>query len=329
MRPQNAGDVARAPLIASAVLACALASGAASAQPAADVAKARSLANEAVDLLDQKKYEGALDRLQRAEQLFHAPTHVAMLGEALEGLGRLAESLGVFEKLAAEKLAPSAPAAFRRAQQEAVEKVRALSARVPSVRVEVDGAPDGAATATLDGQAIGLGAAARVDPGHHTLHVEAAGFVAVDRPVMLPESGDVVTVALTLARVPAAAPAPPVVAPVEVPEERPSFWHSRVPAYAALGIGGAGLAVGAVTGGLSLAKVGDLKGRCPSGACPASAQPDIDKAGALGTASTVAFAVGAVAVAAGVVLLVVHRPAKKEPATTGLHVTATGFGGSF
>lgn len=325
--------VIRTLALAATVVACALAPATASAQPSAGVAKARALASEAGELLDQKRYADALGRLEEAESAFHAPTHVAMIGEALEGLGRLAEALATFEKLGAEPLPAAAPQAFRRAKQQAATKARALSARVPSLRVRVQGPPAGAASATLDGKALDLaeGRATRVDPGERTLLVEAAGFAPVSRRVSLPERGDIVGVEVALERATPMAPlatAQPF-APARADDGKRSFWRSRTPAYAALGLGGAGLVVGAVTGGLSLAKVSDLKARCPNGACAPGDQGSLDTAGALGTTSTVAFAVGAVLVATGVVLFVVNRPAKREPATVGLLLTATGLGGSF
>ncbi|MGH7436090.1 MAG: hypothetical protein ACRENE_10490, partial [Polyangiaceae bacterium] len=58
-----------------------------------DVAKARALAEEAGDLLDAKKFADALERVTRAEGLYHAHTHELMLGQANEGLGHLALAL--------------------------------------------------------------------------------------------------------------------------------------------------------------------------------------------------------------------------------------------
>jgi hypothetical protein len=73
-------------------------------------------------------------------------------------------------------------------------------------------------------------------------------------------------------------------------------------AYVALGIGGAGLVVGGVTGFLALGKKGDLKG-CVDTKCPSSQQDTLDSATSMATVSTVGFAVGFVGVGVGVVLL--------------------------
>ena len=73
-------------------------------------------------------------------------------------------------------------------------------------------------------------------------------------------------------------------------------------AYVALGVGGAGLVVGGVTGFLALGKKSDLKG-CVDTKCPSNQQDTLDGAKSMATVSTVGFAVGFVGVGLGVVLL--------------------------
>jgi hypothetical protein len=75
-----------------------------------------------------------------------------------------------------------------------------------------------------------------------------------------------------------------------------------------IGLGVAGIVVGAVTGGLALKKKGDLDDLCPAKSCPLEATADgkqLEKDGrTLGAVSTVGFVVGGVAAAAGVTWLV-------------------------
>ena len=91
---------------------------------------------------------------------------------------------------------------------------------------------------------------------------------------------------------------------------------------AALGLGGAGLALGAATGVVAMGKIDALKTACPTGKCPASAQPDIDSYHLMGALSTVGFTIGVVGGAAGAVLLILapkssaakpHKDATVEP----------------
>ena len=75
-----------------------------------------------------------------------------------------------------------------------------------------------------------------------------------------------------------------------------------------LALGGAGLAVGAVTGGLTIAKHGSILNDCPGGTCPAGSQSrfqgEIDSYHLLSNLSTAGFVAGGVLAAAGVVLIV-------------------------
>src|SRR5262245_46149255 len=107
-----------------------LAASVASAQPDGDEAKtrARALGNEAAERLVAKDYQGAIERVTKAESLFHAPTHLRILAEAQEGLGRLAAAMETYERLVAEPLPVGAHDAFLRAQELAKQRVRNLAA---------------------------------------------------------------------------------------------------------------------------------------------------------------------------------------------------------
>ncbi|MDI1482682.1 tetratricopeptide repeat protein [Polyangium sp. y55x31] len=101
--------------------------------------------------------------------------------------------------------------------------------------------------------------------------------------------------------------------------ERPAPAPSKgsiVPGVITLGVGAVGLGVGAVTGALSMAKVSDVRSRCPDDHCLSAYRAEADEARTLGHVSTAAFVVGGVAAAAGVVLLVL-RPGGTTGASTG------------
>jgi hypothetical protein len=274
----------------------------------ADIDRARTLARESADLLEHGQYAEALDRATRAEALYHAPLHVAVEAEALEGLGRLAEAAAKYEQLVAEPLPPSASHVFREAQQRGRERLQKLLARVPSVLVVARGAAG--ATATVDGKpfAIDAGVAVRLDPGEHEVRVSAPGFRPFAQKVTLPARGGVVVVEAALVSENGATPA-------GAPPGATTEPGSRVPAAVAFAIGGAGLVLGAVTGGVFLAELGKLQGNCPQHRCPPGEQPRIDSTRALGNASTVGFVVGLTGVATGTVLYLV-RPGTRQAAAT-------------
>jgi hypothetical protein len=102
--------------------------------------------------------------------------------------------------------------------------------------------------------------------------------------------------------------APPPASPPEPAAKKPN-----TPAYVALGIGGAGLLVGTVTGILAISKSGD----CPNKVCPT--QSDLDSAKGMATISTVGFSIGVVGVAVGTVLLVLGNKSEAPPAQATAH----------
>ena len=340
-----------------------LAASGARAQPNGDddVKRARVLAQDATDRLLAKDYEGAIDRVMQAESLFHAPTHLRVLAEAQEGLGRLADAMKTYERLVAEPLPVGVADAFLNVQKLARQRLRDLASRVPSLLVTVRGAPAAEVATTVDGRTIttASGTAVRLDAGAHKVRVEVPGYVPFERVVTLPARGGVVVLEAALVPEPGAAPAPlpapppggasmtasplaappPGAAPETPRNDDEAGGPSRIPVFVAFGAGAAGLVVGAVTGAVSLAEVNDLKERCPADQCGSAEQPGIDRAEALATASTIGFAVGAAGAATGVLLLL-FLPAEGPPvssatgssavrATPWIGLGAAGIRGSF
>jgi len=275
-----------------------------------DKDRARELAQQAADLLDAKKYAEALEAANKAESFYHAVFHLYVAARSLDGLGRLTEAAETYERLLAEPLPPSAPQVFRDAQKDSKGYLADLLARIPTVLVRVSGVSVDAAKATLDDKPLDIasGVAVRADPGSHVVRVTADDRAPFEKTISLPNKGGVVVVDASLGPV----------GGQTTPDPKPvPSGGSLVPAFVAFGVGAAGLAMGGVMGVLELGKVGDLEKVCPNKACPATAQPDLDKANQLATLSTVGFAAGGVGVAAGVVLLVVRKKAPVASSSTG------------
>ena len=280
------------------------------AQESDNKARARELAIEAGDLLDAGDFEAAFDRSDRAEGLYHAPTHLQMMGEALEGLGRLADALVVYERLAAEPIPAGATSAFIEARKTGEKRLRELIAIVPSMLVKVP-VSDGVRI-TIDGDEYGSGSARRLDPGEHVVVVEADGYERAVRTVKLVEKGGVEVVEIDLVplyREPQPALASPDAAVEETSDGFP-YWPSGV----AFAIGGVGLLVGTITGAMSLSQVGDLEQTCAGTQCSANEASTIDDIETLGNVSTAMFIAGGVFAAAGVVLVVVAGDGDREVA---------------
>jgi hypothetical protein len=313
------------------------------AQSDGDRATARALGQDGQQALDAKDYKTAEDRFRRADKLVHAPTLELGLARALAGVGKFVESQETYNRMVREGVSPGAPDVFKHALEDAKKEVDSVSTRVAAVTITVKAAggvdvPDPAVT--LDGQAVNsasLGVRRAIDPGTHVLHVTAQGYkpadinfpatsgANVDQPVVLEKD---------LTPAPGATPAPgeapgatPVVATAAPPPESdtgPSPRKASIAPWIAFGVGGAGLLVGAITGGLALGDHSTLANNCPQGACGPSEQSNLSSYHTMGAISTVGFVVAGVGAAAGVILLVT---APKSQPTTGFSVRPTvGFG---
>jgi hypothetical protein len=128
---------------------------------------------------------------------------------------------------------------------------------------------------------------------------------------------------------PVATPTPPPTPPPAVPEAAPQAAPDttdagatkRVAGYALLGVGGAGLFIGAVTGGLALAQAKQVTKDCRGSICPAGDKPAAQAAMTKGWVSNVSLGVGVVAVAAGAVLLILNRAPSKAVTATAEGIT--------
>jgi hypothetical protein len=100
-----------------------------------------------------------------------------------------------------------------------------------------------------------------------------------------------------------------------------------VGAAVALGVGGASAVVGAVFGGLALAKKGELGPVCPEpNQCARSAQGTVDAMNAFATVSTVGVVAAVAGAAAGTILLITDGgPASRTSTTLSIGPGYAGF----
>lgn len=281
-------------------------------QPQAEnVAAARSLGLQGIKLADAGDCKGAIEKLSRAEALYHAPSILGRLGECQVNVGQVVVGTENLNRVVREELAPNAPKAFKDAQVRAKGVLNSALPKIAHLTVRVN-PPDAKATVTVAGATIPpalIGAERPTDPGTHEVIVTAPGYLQQKVSVSLGE-GASQELALELQKDPSAVveapppPPPPVVVtppPVAPPSDTAPKKNNTL-AYVALGVGGAGLVVGGVTGFLALGKKSDLDG-CEDKKCPASQQDTLNSAKTLATVSTVGFAVGFVGLGAGIVLL--------------------------
>lgn len=269
--------------------------------------RARSLGEEGDALFDRGKYEAALDRYRQAAALVDVPTLGLREARTLEKLGRLVEAAERYRKVTRTQVPADAPAGHHDAVALAREEQAALEPRVPSLTAEFAGDRRNLEV-TLDGAPFSsLGEKHPVDPGRHRLEARRGKGVFI-RDIDVSE-GAAITVTIEL---PAESPAPPERAP---PPGLNPAWPIG---WTALGLGAAGLVVGAVTGGLAIDKHDELKVACGDALdCLPPWHDDIGTYNDLRIASAVGLYAGAALAITGIVLVVWSALDEEEHARFG------------
>jgi hypothetical protein len=295
----------------------ALLAPAALAEPtAADRATARTLAQEGQQALESKNYAVAIDKFSRADSLVHAPTLLLGLARAQAGLGRLVEAQESYNRIIRDGVASGSPHSWTKALEDATREVGALPQRLPWVTITVLGPTN--PEVVIDSTPVpiaSLGVKRPVNPGNHTIKVSAEGYVPSEKAVTLSE-GQALTVNIELEQTPA-----DTSQLTKKPGSSSEMGSATTPetqrflAFGALGLGGAGLIVGSVTGGLAMHKHSQLAGVCPNGECGPAQGSALDSYRTYANISTVSFIVGGVGAAGGVILLLT-QPRETSASTT-------------
>lgn len=284
----------------------------------ADRATARTLAQEGYVALNAKDYATAADRFSRAAQLVHAPTLLRDLARAQVGLGKLVDAHENYSTIIREGVAADAPAPWQKALADAKAEIVTIPPRLPWITITVTGPSE--PVVTIDGtpiSAASLGVKRPADPGKHEVRASAPGFYTAKKTVVLRE-GESVSIAFELEDAPPdAKPKPEEDANAVVTTEVPDPPWRKPAIIGAFAVGGAGLALGGVTGALAIRQRDKLKPNCGADRCGLAQKNDLDSYHTYGTLSTVGFIVGGVGVTAGVVLLLVDPRVFGDSAPTG------------
>lgn len=322
-----------------------LASTALGQEDASATAAARTIGTEGLRLAESGNCKDAIDKLDRAEKLHHAPTTLQKLGECQLQAGKIVLGLEALRRVARETLPADAPPVFQAAKQRAQVLLDQNAGKVAQLHVTVTLPAGVTPVVTVDGEAV---PAALVDvdrptdPGSHVIEATAQGYRKATQTVTLKEGE---RSAVTLA--PDAEPnAPAPVAQTTVattteaakPASPASTKTTRTVAYALYGAGAAGLLVGTIFGAVALGKKGGLNDDCPeqpdgSRLCNANRSPD-DRTSlkTFATVSTVGFVVGGAGLVGGTIALLFSRSAAKGGSVVGglqIGPTSVGYRGSF
>ena len=315
-------------LVAAAFAIAAPTNAAPPAQPdAATRAAARDLAEQGEALYKASDWAGALDKYQRANALVPVTTLGLRVARCLVKLGRLVEASEQYLDVTRMDLPPGALQVHKDAQVTAEAERKELQPRIPKVTVKLTGDVD---ELLLDGktfQTALLDVPRPIDPGKHVLELRR-GPKKVSQDFTIAE-GENKPVAIDAngAFAAAEAPPPPTPKPVEPPPR-----GKPLAGFILLGIGGAGLATGAITGLVAKGRVAALDAKCVDRSCPPEAWADADGYTRLRTISIIGFVVGATAAGAGVVFLLT-APSEKPATATSLRpyvgLGTVGFVGTF
>ncbi len=276
----------------------------------ADRATARSLALEGHAALQSKDYKTAADRFGRADTLVHAPTLVVDWARSLQGLGRFVEAHEKYEQVLREGVTSSSPKSWTRALEDAKKELDALKPRLGWVIVVLKEPTE--ASVTIDDvvvPAAALGVKRAADPGFPEVKATAPGYEPFKQTVTV-GPGEEKTLEVAMIKAPEVAAAP--VAPSnDVYRGRPS-QSRRIASFVVLGVGGAGLLAGGITGAMALKKRADLRSECVDSVCRSSSAKKISTYHTYGTISAATLGVGVLGVGAGVVLLLTE-PKQETP----------------
>lgn len=295
---------------------------------------ARELARDAVAAYDAGDYKKALDLLQRAHDLVPAPTLTLHQARCLSKLGRLVEAMERYETTRRAELDPKAPQAFRDAVKDAGRELEELRGRVPKAKIVVKGPGHDSSflQVMLDGNQVPpalVGVPRTIDPGTHRVE---ARVPAVSRGVttltIAEREVTEVQVQLTL---------------LGATEQEEESFDEGAPqrdtrsspletwGWVAIGVGTAGVVVGATGALVAQGKRDDLEQQCDGSRCPPEAQGNLDSFRRARTISWVGYGIGAAGLVTGTVLLLLPKKRESSAATVKpwVGLGSAGVGGSF
>jgi hypothetical protein len=284
----------------------------------------RKLATEAVEELERGDAESASAKLEKAYAAMRVPSLGLWSARALARRGLLVEASERYLETTRLTATEGSAAVHEAARKDAERELDELAPRIPSLRIDVEGALENEVRATLDGAPIAsasLGEERPVNPGSHRITGELAGQ-RQERSITLNESDKKRIVLEFRASRPAlaasgGAPAVANVAPPRAEDSGPGT--RRTAGYVALGAGGLGLVAGGVTGFMALGKKQSLddNDHCRDGKCLESEEDEVETLRTLRTVSTVSFIAGGALAATGIVLLIGTSSAAPESGATG------------
>jgi tetratricopeptide (TPR) repeat protein len=280
----------------------------------------RKLALDGIALFQQGKAPEASEKLEKAFQLLPVPSVALWSARALEKRGLLVEASERYMEAGRMSGFKGDQDVQLQAQKDAARELEALAPRIPSLVIAVSPAGADQPVVMLDGKLVPpalLGEEQPVNPGAHQIDV-TLGQRKVSRRITLAEAErKTETIGpASEAQAPSSSSSSPISVagdPSKAPDTGPgSSSTQRTVAYVALAAGGAGLALGGVSGVLALSKRGSLEDNpgcdASNNVCLPSQRSEVESLDTLRTLSSVGLIAGGVLATTGVVLLLTSKP---------------------
>ena len=276
------------------LLVLCLLSSSAFAQNAADRETARNLMDVGRAKYEAKDYASALEAFSAADKIMGVSSTGLWVGKTLVELGRLVEARDKLIAVTQLPVASSESDILTEAREEAGALQQGVAERIPTLEIELQGLqPGDQRKVWIDGRELApelVELPVKVDPGKHLVVGTSPGYVDQRQKIEVGE-GEKLKVVLVLER--GANPTE------EETDDGGAGVHPLV--WIGFGTAGAGILVGAITGGLSLSAAADAKDGCVEQRCPVENQSDADSSTALAHVSTIGFVVAGVGAGLGVV----------------------------
>ena len=283
-------------LVAAAIIASTVPAG--SAPSTSDKATAQMLFDDALKLLDKKKYPEACRKLEESLRLDPAMGTQYRLGECYEKLGRVASAWVQYREVVDAATSAGLPDRERKARERAAaieprlpRLIIAIPTPVPGMRVRRDGMDVGEAQ---------YGSSVPVDPGAHDLEATAPGHEPWTKKIDIEERATLTVKVPRLKATPTATAARVVV----VDEGKDMRTAGLVTASI-------GVAFVLTSGLLMLTVKSTYAGsdaHCTGNVCDAEGVDIRDRARSRGNIATVMFGLGAVALATGTIFWLTNQP---------------------
>lgn len=286
---------------------------------AEDIASARELYNEGIDLRDKGDLKGAVEKFRAAHALGNTPITGLDLCRTYSALHQPVEAREACLSVARIDPIKNESERSKGARSDAASLAEAEKAKIAGLRIRVIGSPAGVEpTVVVDGvtvPAAALSASRAVNPGKHVVVASASGGPETNASVEL-RDGEIRDVELVVRPGEANRDAAQATAPTSpTPGAPPPKKKSHALATASFIVAGVSGLVGVITGISAMNSESDLDPKCPNKICGRSDWRDLDSARTTGTVSTVAFVVAGVGLGVGLVSILASGSSKASAST--------------